>query len=384
MTRQRLLGDVLQTSAILDEDLNVLSSLTDPNDYAGTGHRVPHVAGAPRRGRQRSPGLAPGRPRARAVALGGLRSCCERRVRPAVGDARRRGRRRALAGVRREIWVALNGMTVAEVLRQVLAGIEEEGLQSRLVRVRRSIDLGSIGWAAARLSGSGVSVGLQAKGTALIHRADLPPLANLELFSIAPRITPELYRELGPQRGSLRQGAGARHRCCCPSRASRSVPATTRASCSWSRSSAGSRTSAEPVELEATWPSLNYPLGDGARADVRSATGKAVAEITLDAAVSGGLDPERRRRSPPRRCASRPTSPSAAATRSSARTSAAPPSWSPFDDDELLRLLRDAPPGTLVRRASSTHSPTALAGARRAAVRRARSRGPRRPTSGAA
>src|SRR5205823_1719452 len=42
MTRQRLLGDVLQTSAILDEDGNVLSSLTDGNDYAGpgTGYRM--------------------------------------------------------------------------------------------------------------------------------------------------------------------------------------------------------------------------------------------------------------------------------------------------------------------------------------------------------
>jgi propanediol dehydratase small subunit len=36
---------------------------------------------------------------------------------------------------------------------------------------------------------------------------------------------------------------------------------------------------------------LKYPLGDGARGDVHSATGKAVADITLDAAVSGGLDP---------------------------------------------------------------------------------------------
>jgi propanediol dehydratase small subunit len=34
---------------------------------------------------------------------------------------------------------------------------------------------------------------------------------------------------------------------------------------------------------------LRYPLGAGARAEVRSATGKAVAEITLDAAVSGDL-----------------------------------------------------------------------------------------------
>jgi propanediol dehydratase large subunit len=63
--------------------------------------------------------------------------------------------------------------------------------------MRRSIDLGLIGWTAARLSGSGIGIGLQAKGTALIHRADLPPLANLELFSIAPRITLELYRQLG-------------------------------------------------------------------------------------------------------------------------------------------------------------------------------------------
>ena len=93
--------------------------------------------------------------------------------------------------------MALSGMTVGELLRQVLAGIEEEGLASRVVRVRRSIDLGAIGWAAAQLSGSGISVGLQAKGTALIHRAELPPLGNLELFSIAPRVTAELYRGLG-------------------------------------------------------------------------------------------------------------------------------------------------------------------------------------------
>ena len=95
------------------------------------------------------------------------------------------------------IWTALNGMTVAEVLRQVLAGIEEEGLQARpFASFARSTSATS-GSTAARLSGSGVSVGLQGKGTALIHRSDLPPLANLELFSVAPRVTSELYRGLG-------------------------------------------------------------------------------------------------------------------------------------------------------------------------------------------
>jgi propanediol dehydratase large subunit len=205
MVRQRLLGDLLQTSAILSEDLQVLSSFTDPNDYAGpgTGYRVSperrseiarvrHVSSASDIAAEQArskdcirlletgPARAHVRPDEIVVGLS-----------PAFGE---------------EIWTALNGMTVADVLRQVLAGIEEEGLAPRLVRVRRSIDLGYIGLAAARLSGSGVSVGLQAKGTALIHRADLPPLANLELFSIAPRVTPELYRGLG--RNAARYGKG--------------------------------------------------------------------------------------------------------------------------------------------------------------------------------
>ncbi len=206
MLRQRLLGDFLQTSAIFDEDLNVLSNLTDPNDYTGpgSGYRMaPERRDEIARVRQvwsptdlaaeqeRAAGcvafteLGPARAQARPdeVVVG---------ISPAFGI---------------EIWTALNGLTVAEVLRQVLAGIEEEGVASRVVRVRRSIDLGRIGWTAARLSGSGVSVGLQAKGTALIHRADLPPLSNLELFSIAPRVTAELYRRLG--RNAARYAKGA-------------------------------------------------------------------------------------------------------------------------------------------------------------------------------
>ncbi len=36
---------------------------------------------------------------------------------------------------------------------------------------------------------------------------------------------------------------------------------------------------------------LSYPLGATARSEVRSATGRPVTEITLDQAVSGGLEP---------------------------------------------------------------------------------------------
>jgi len=196
MIRQRLLGDILQTSAILDEELNVLSSLTDPNDYAGpgTGYRM----STERRGevaRVRQVWSASDLAAEQALSEG----CIEL---VEIGPARTGVRSDEIVvalspAFGQSIWTALNGMTVAEVLRQVLAGIEEEGLEARVVRVFRSIDLGYIGSTAARLSGSGVSVGLQGKGTALIHRSDLPPLANLELFSVAPRVTPELYRGLG-------------------------------------------------------------------------------------------------------------------------------------------------------------------------------------------
>jgi propanediol dehydratase large subunit len=205
MTRQRLLGDILQTSAILDEELYVLSSLTDPNDYAGPGTGY-HMT--PARRMQVAEVRQVWSPADLALEQKRSEGCIMLHEKgPAVPDQRPD---EVVIGLSpafgREIWVALNGMTIAEVLRELAAGIEQEGLATRFVRVRRSIDLGSIGWTAACLSGSGVSVGLQAKGTALIHRADLPPLANLELFSIAPRITPELYRELGRNAARYAQG----------------------------------------------------------------------------------------------------------------------------------------------------------------------------------
>jgi propanediol dehydratase large subunit len=208
MLRQRLLGDFLQTSAIFDEGMHVLSNLTDPNDYAGPGTGYRMTPGRREEVAQVRQVWSPADLAAeQALAAGCLQVA-------AVGPARPRVRPdEVVVGVSpayaEEIWVALNGMTVAEVLRQVLAGIEEEGLESRVVRVRRSIDLGNIGWTAARLSGSGISVGLQAKGTALIHSSDLPPLGNLELFSIAPRVTAELYRGLGRNAARYAKGEGA-------------------------------------------------------------------------------------------------------------------------------------------------------------------------------
>ena len=59
LTRERLRGDQLQTSAIFDDQFQVLSKLTDPNDYAGPGNGLRARPSAPRRDRRRSGRRAP-------------------------------------------------------------------------------------------------------------------------------------------------------------------------------------------------------------------------------------------------------------------------------------------------------------------------------------
>jgi propanediol dehydratase large subunit len=143
---------------------------------------------------------------------------------------------------------------VAEVLRQVLAGIEEEGASARLVQVHRTLDVGAIGSTASRLAGSGIGIGLQAKGTALIHRSDLPPLGNLELFSIAPRVTRELYRGLG--RNAARYARSAEPEPLFLPESSEPLGpnyhARVVAMVALERRSVAAT---DPVEVEATWPS---------------------------------------------------------------------------------------------------------------------------------
>ena len=107
----------------------------------------------------------------------------------------------------REIWQTLSGISVSDALRELLAGLEEEGCVGRIVRINDTVDLGMVGLQAARMSGSGISIGLQAKGTALIHRRDLAPLANLELYSVAPTLDKELYRLMGINAGRHAKGA---------------------------------------------------------------------------------------------------------------------------------------------------------------------------------
>jgi hypothetical protein len=200
MQRQRVCADYLQTSAVIRPDWTVLSAVNDPNRYAGpgTGYRLegerwellqslPHVVEAAELAAPQESNRLLERSGAVVRELGEA-ARGERTdeiviaVGPAFGDG---------------LQATINGLPHADVLDALVEGAREGGAEPRLVRVRRVSDVAFIGHDGARLSGSGVAVGLQSKGTALIHRADLQPLDNLELFGMSPLYSLESYRAIG-------------------------------------------------------------------------------------------------------------------------------------------------------------------------------------------
>jgi propanediol dehydratase large subunit len=194
MQRQRISADYLQTAAVIDADGLVHSAVNDPNVYSGpgTGYRL---EGERWRLLQSLPNVVDP-----AELLGS-----EADAEPVVleGDE-------ATKGTDPEEVVVAVGPAFADTIRQTIAdrshrnvleaiceGIRDVGAKPRLVRIRRTADVAFIAHAGAQLSGSRVALGLQSKGTAVIHRADLEPLDNLELFGMSPLYTLASYRAMG-------------------------------------------------------------------------------------------------------------------------------------------------------------------------------------------
>jgi len=199
----RVSGDYLQTSALVRPGGRVLSAINDPNDYQGpgtgyrlTGERAAEIAAIPQAQDPRASGAAPTAARLRLEELGEAAAGSDPReiviaVGPAFGGA---------------LQATLLGLPHGEVLDALIAGIEQEGLTARVVKVRHTSDCGFIGHAGARLSGSGVAIGIQSKGTTVIHHRDLEPLSNLELFPQAPNLTLESYRVIGRNAAKYAKG----------------------------------------------------------------------------------------------------------------------------------------------------------------------------------
>ncbi|WP_462410555.1 propanediol/glycerol family dehydratase medium subunit [Neobacillus sp. Marseille-QA0830] len=98
------------------------------------------------------------------------------------------------------------GIPHKDLLKEVIAGIEEEGLKARIIRVYKTSDVGFVAHEAAKLSGSGIGIGIQSKGTTVIHQKDLQPLNNLELFPQAPLLDLDTFRAIGKNAAKYAKG----------------------------------------------------------------------------------------------------------------------------------------------------------------------------------
>ena len=110
------------------------------------------------------------------------------------------------AAFQTEIRSTICGIPLDQVLQNVQAGIEEEGMVSRVVKVLDTSDVGFMALQAAKLSGSGIGIGIQSKGTTVIHQKDLYPLSNLELFPQAPLMSLDTYRKIGRNAAKYAKG----------------------------------------------------------------------------------------------------------------------------------------------------------------------------------
>jgi propanediol dehydratase large subunit len=196
LQQQRAIGDYLQPSAVFDPHFKVLSALTDPNDYQGpgTGYRVEGprwtaLQNLPQAWEPRSYSekLAGGSPAAAWLSEAG-------EAQPGKGPE-------VVIALSPAFGVKINqsigGLDLRDVLRALLEGIRKEAMAARIVRIHHTSDCAFIGHAGAQLSGSGIAVGLQSKGTAVIHQRGLAPLENLELFPQAPNLALENYFQIG-------------------------------------------------------------------------------------------------------------------------------------------------------------------------------------------
>ena len=195
MQRQRISADYLQTAAVIDADGLVHSAVNDPNVYSGpgTGYRL---EGERWRLLQSLPNVVdPAELLARRSRRGArrARSAARRRREPirrrsSSRSARRsqtRSGRRSPSRATGTCWrrSARGSATSAPSRASCASAVPPTSPSSR--------------HAGAQLSGSRVALGIQSKGTAVIHRADLEPLDNLELFGMSPLYTLASYRAMG-------------------------------------------------------------------------------------------------------------------------------------------------------------------------------------------
>ena len=204
LLKRRVAGDYLQTAAIFDRDFHVISAINDSNEYAGPGTGYQMSDERWQQIQDNMEILKPWDYIEKDPVAEGLTIRETGPAKPGIDPD--------------EVVIALSpsfgveqtknmiGLSHHDILQEVSAGIEEEGMVPRFVKVPNSSDLAQIASQGSALSGSGVAVGIQAKGTTVIHQKDLVPLDNLELFSLTPLYDLDVYRRIGKNAAKYAKG----------------------------------------------------------------------------------------------------------------------------------------------------------------------------------
>jgi propanediol dehydratase large subunit len=199
VVKLRVSGDYLQTSAMV-RDGKIVSAVNDPNDYGGPGS-----------GYRMSP--------ERRKEIIGIRDVLDQKevLRTEAQHQKEElnhisyheGGEAHVSADAKDVVIGISpafglklfqttaGHPLSDVLGVMMDAIRARGLDPRIVRFRHTADTSFLGLSAARLAGSGIGIGIQAKGTAIIHQKDRLPHHNLELFSNAPITKLEHYKSMG-------------------------------------------------------------------------------------------------------------------------------------------------------------------------------------------
>jgi propanediol dehydratase large subunit len=202
MLKGKVSGDYLHTSAIFDENFNVIAAVNDLNDYEGpgTGYRLSGerwdlLKDIPQ-------AISPELEKDESIEPVAFKN---------VGDAKPgTDKNEVVIGLPPAFGTVMTKTIIDiphhQVLKEMMAGIEEEGLKSRLIIVNKTADVAFISHEAAKLSGSGIGIGTLCRGTTVIHQKDLAPLQNLELFPQSPLVELETFRAIGRNAAKYAKG----------------------------------------------------------------------------------------------------------------------------------------------------------------------------------
>lgn len=208
LVRLRISGDYLQTSALV-RDGRVQSAINDPNEYAGPG------SGYRMSGERRDQIVAIRDVLTRSEVLRAERFHApfeEKRISyKTVGTAvSSTAPLDVVIGISPafglKLFQTVAGHPLSALLNALMAGIRDGGATPRIVRMQHTADTSFLGLSAARLAGSGIGIGIQAKGTAVIHQKSRLPHNNLELFSNSPITKLDHYRRMGENAARYARG----------------------------------------------------------------------------------------------------------------------------------------------------------------------------------